>query len=264
MTTQKYKNPPVFAVGVAFTFSPLADERWGECVQFLSDAYNEEFTKRENVIRDNIQILSRSDQGTPTALKGNTQIVRVDFRDEKKQMFSLGPDALAYYMFRVSQEDFPHYQIVLPKALETLSKLSEVVPDLTITGISVTYMNDLRFPTLAEDGPFNLSDYMLLGMSIPETANFGPVFDFNCRTSHALPGDDKGSLQIRLMRAETENHEYRIQVFYTCQIDVDNLPSSDQAPLTTKLDSAHLYCARCFDDSLTLKAKTQFIPIDTP
>ena len=252
-----YQNPPVVAVGIAFAFNPLSTEQWGSCLEFLNVEYKDTFADREDVVRDNIQILSRSDEGTPTMLKGETRITHVDFRDLKEQMLSVGRDFLAYYKFRFSQEDYPHFQIVLPKALEMLSKLREVVPDVNITQISVTYLDDLHFP-INESEPFNLSDYMLLGIAIPETASFGHVFDFNFRTSHALIGDDKGSLQIQLMRMETDKKEYRIQIYWTCQIDVPDLQGDNQELLTTKLNAAHQYCYRCFEDSLTPKAKKLF------
>lgn len=256
----KYQNPPVIAVGIAFAFSPLSDEHWGGCLKYLSEAYKDIFTNRENVVKDNIHILSRSDEGTPTALRGETQIVHVNFRDSNKQMFSVGRDFLAYYKFRTSQDDYPHFQVVLPEALEILSRLNEVVPDIDVAQISVTYMDDLHFP-INEGESFDLSDYMLLGISIPETANFGSVFDFNCRTSHALIGDDKGSLQVQLLRAETDKKEYRIQIYWTCQIDIDDLQNMNQELLTTKLNAAHNYCYRCFEDSLTHKAKMLFNPV---
>jgi len=104
---------------------------------------------------------------------------------------------------------------------------------------------------------------MLFRVAIPETANFGPVFDFSCQTSHALPGDDKGGFQVHVMRVETNKNkkECRIQVYWTCQIDVDSIRCENQESLTTKLKIARDYCIHYFEASLTPKAKRLFNPV---
>lgn len=257
----EYNKPPVVEVSIAVDFDPNEEKReWNlELVKQFSRNHEQEFPHREPSYENQLEVQLTSPTELPKVVSQNSLLKYVRLFDQNRsRVIQLGDDQLSFYIVR-NNSAYPRYARVREEAARFLREYMDLFQPARIRHAAIHYIDIIDIP-IPESGKIDIATYFNHIADLPEDP-FGLVLNIEMRYLIECP-IDVGPLYYQLKRLAAPAAEKVIRFRADWKKQCRDIASIDLETLFSRLDTAHDYMRKSFENVLTDETRQLFDPIE--